>query len=482
MQNNISVIKQNNQFDLGKLPPQNIELEIAVLAGIMLESEAFIKICDILKPESFYKDQHQKIYSACLNLFSNNKPIDILTVIEILRSRDELEEVGGMVYVTSITDNISSASHIEFHARLVQQKYIQREFILFSSKINNLAYDDSVDVQDLIDFSEVELFNISKNNVKKEPKHIEVIVKEQLIEIEKLSQSDSEFTGLPTGFTTLDRILLGLQNKKLIILAGRPGQGKTSFMISLARNLALDFKKKVAIFSLEMGEDELFGKLLSAETGFSYAKLTSKITNEQDWQKIEYSSRKLEDSDIFIDDSAEITIFELRAKARRLKMKHDIDIVMVDYLQLMTGGNQLKGNREQEVSIISRNLKIMAKELDIPVLALSQLNRSVEQRPNKRPQLSDLRESGAIEQDSDIVAFIHRPEYYGFMEDENQLSTVNRVDIIISKHRGGKLADVSLKRTPNFSKIYDIEEENIQDIQPLEELENNNDIVPDLGF
>jgi len=480
MQKNVAIIKNNLDFDfMGKIPPQNIELETAVLAGIMLESEAFIKVCDILKPESFYKDEHQKIYSACLCLFLDNKPIDLLTVVEILRNRNEIDDIGGIIYITSLTQNIASASHIEFHARIVQQKFIQREFIRLSTEINNRSFDDSIDVQDLIDYSETELFNISNNNIKKEPKHIEVIGKEQLKQLEELSNNDNEFTGLPTGYVSLDRILCGLQKKKFIVIAGRPGMGKTSFMISLARNIAVDFKKKVSIFSLEMGEDEIWKKFISDITDIPYAKLNNKINNEN-WPQIEIASRKLEDSEIYIDDTASLTIFELRAKARRLKMKHNIDIIFIDYIQLLNGGKESKGNREQEISLISRNLKILTKELDIPVVALSQLNRTVESRPDKKPQLSDIRESGSIEQDADIVSFIYRPEYYGFMEDENNISTINMIDILIKKNRGGKTDNISFKRTPQFTRIYDPEDE-IKEIKPIECIQNN-DIQPDLAF
>lgn len=467
----------DNYQELGKLPPQSVQLEEAVLGAIMLESSAYIEICDIINPESFYKNENGLIFKAITDVYSKNKPIDFLTVIEQLKVNKELESVGGAVYLTNLTSNIGSASHIEYHARIIQQKFIQRELIRISFNILKEAYNELDDVSILINFAESELFGITQSNLKKEPKHIGEIGKEQLKLLCKINESDNEFIGIPTGLTSLDRIINGLQNKKLIVIAARPAMGKTSFIISLSRNIAIDFNKKVAIFSLEMGEDEIWNKLVSDITDIQYAKLSGgKI--DDNWPLVEHAQAKLEGSNIFVDDTAGITLFELRAKSRRLIMKHDIDIIFIDYLQLMSGDSKA-GNREQEISIISRGLKSLSKELNIPIVCLSQLNRGVEQRPDKKPQLSDLRESGAIEQDADIVAFIHRPEYYGFMEYEDGQSTINKVDILIRKHRGGKTGDVNLDRTPNFTKIYDKSSEYIQDIEPLND---NSDIQSNKMF
>lgn len=470
--------KSNNviQYDLGKLPPQAIQFEEAVLGAVMLEKEAIIEVIDILKPESFYKEEHQLIYKSVSRLFTANKAIDMLTVMEQLRADKELESVGGPAYLAQLTGGIGSASHVEEHARIIQQKFIQRELIRVSTEIQNRAFDESIDVQDLLDFSESEMLNISLGNVNKEPKHISDIGKDQLKIMEEISKSDNEFAGMPSGLTSLDRLTNGFQSKKLYIIAARPGQGKTTLALSIAKNMAIDFKKKVAFFSLEMGNDELWKKVISDITNIQYGKLSGKITTE--WKQIEYAQAQLENAGIYLDDTASISIFEMRAKARRLKMKRKIDIIFVDYLQLMSGGNE-RGNREQEISSISRGLKMMSKELDLPVICLSQLNRTVEQRPDKKPQLSDLRESGAIEQDADMVGFIYRPEYYGFVEDENQVSTRNRVDILIRKNRGGVTGDVSLLRTENFSRIYDGDYE---EIQPLPEFEDNGDMQPNEAF
>ncbi len=445
-------------YDLGKLPPQAIELEEAVLGGLMLEKDAVIEVIDILKPDSFYKEEHQRIFSAIINLFSHNKAIDLLTVTEQLRQDKELETVGGPASLTQLTNKIASAAHIEFHARLIQQKFIQRELIRVSTEIQNRAFDESVDVNDLLDFSEGELFNVAQGNIKKEAAKMSSLLKEAIQQIEEASKREDGLVGVPAGFTALDRMTNGWQPANLIILAARPAMGKTAFVLSMARNMAVDHKKGVAIFSLEMSSIELVNRLISSEAELPSSKIRTGQLNEEEWQQLEYRARRLEDAPIFIDDTPAISIFELRAKCRRLKRQHDIDIVVIDYLQLMTGPPESKGNREQEVSSISRALKGIAKELNIPIICLSQLNRSVESRPDKRPQLSDLRESGAIEQDADIVSFIHRPEYYGFTEDENQMSLRGVAEIILAKHRAGSIGDIRLRFQAEFTKFVELED------------------------
>lgn len=443
--------------ELGKIPPQSIDFEKAVLGAIMLESSAYIEICDIISPESFYVDAHAKIYSAIKSVYIANKPIDFLTVMEQLRIDKTLDHIGGVLFLTELTNSVGSASHIEFHARIIQQKFIQRELIRISTEVQSKAFEDVEDIATLLNFAESELFGITQGNLKKEPRLIGDIGKEQLKLLEDICNSEKEFTGIPTGISAIDRLINGLQKKKLIILAARPAMGKTTLVISLARNIAIDFNRNVGIFTLEMGEDEIWNKIISDITDIQYAKLIGGKINS-DWDKIEAAQKKLEDSKIFVDDTAGITLFELRAKARRLKMKHNIEIIFIDYLQLMSGDSK-SGNREQEISTISRGLKVMAKDLDIPIVCLSQLNRTVETRGDKKPQLSDLRESGAIEQDADIVGFIYRPEEYGIMSYEDGQSTLNKVDILFRKHRGGKTGDINLDRTPNFTKIYDKESE-----------------------
>jgi len=456
-------------IDTGKIPPQALDLEEAVLGAIMLEKDAILEVIDILKPESFYKDEHQKIFQVITDLTSANKAIDLLTVTEELRKNKLLEEIGGPAYITQLTSRVASAAHIEFHARIVAQKFIQRELIRVSSEIQVRAFDESTDVDDLLDFSEAELFEIGQGNIKKDTQKVNVLITEALRQIEEAGKRADSLIGIPSGFTRLDRMTNGWQKSDLVIVAARPSMGKTAFVLSMARNMAIEHNRSVAIFSLEMSSLQLVNRLIVAETELPSNRIRNGKLADFEWQQLEYKIKKLEESPIYIDDTPAISIFELRAKARRLKRQHNIDIIIIDYLQLMTGTPESKGNREQEVSNISRALKGIAKELDIPVIALSQLNRSVEIRTgNKRPQLSDLRESGAIEQDADMVMFIHRPEKYGLLDDENGNSLRGLAEIILAKHRNGPIGDIFLKFKEEFAKFTELEDGHLT---PLEELE-----------
>jgi replicative DNA helicase len=446
-------------IDLGKVPPQAIELEEAVLGAIMLEKDAILQIIDLLKPESFYKDEHQKIFQAIIDLTSSNRAIDLLTVTEELRKKKQLDEVGGPVYITQLTSRVASAAHVEYHGRIVAQKHIQRELIRVSSEIQSRAYDESTDVDDLLDFSEAELFIIAQGNIKKESQKVNVLIKEAILQMEEASKRADSLIGIPSGFTKLDGMTNGWQNSDLVIIAARPSMGKTAFVLTMARNMAVEHNRAVAIFSLEMASLQLVNRLIVAETELPSNRIRNGKLADFEWEQLDYKIKKLVDAPIFIDDTPAISIFELRAKARRLKRQHNVDILIIDYLQLMTGTPDTRGNREQEVSTISRSLKGIAKELNIPVIALSQLNRSVEIRSgNKRPQLSDLRESGAIEQDADMVMFIHRPEKYGMMEDENGNSLRGLAEIILAKHRNGPIGDVILRFKDEFAKFTEMEE------------------------
>ena len=458
-------IKKNNKtealnLEFGKLPPQAPELEEIVLGAIMLEKEAVITVIDILKPESFYNEAHQKIYKSIVDLSTEEKPIDILTVTEELRKRNQLEEVGGAFYITQLTGRVASAAHIEFHARIIAQKYIQRELIRISTEIQNRAFDDSIDVDDLLDYSENALFQVAEGNIKKDTVKIKGLVSEAIHQIEVASKREDHLSGVPSGYTKLDRMTSGWQKSDLVIIAARPSMGKTAFILSMTRNMAIEHKRPVAIFSLEMASLQLVNRLIVSETELPSDKIRNGRLQDYEWEQLDYKIKDLVEAPIFIDDTPAISIFELRAKCRRLKMKYDIQVVIIDYLQLMTASADLKGNREQEVSMISRALKGIAKELDIPVIALSQLNRSVEVRSgSKRPQLSDLRESGAIEQDADMVLFIHRPEKYGITEDEEGNSTIGLAEIILAKHRNGPIGDVTLRFRDEFAKFVDLEED-----------------------
>ena len=443
----------------GKLPPQAVDLEEAVLGALMLEKEAVNTAIDILQPKSFYKETHQKIFSVIQDLFQGSEPVDILTVTQELKKRGELDLVGGPYYITQLTNRVASAANIEFHARIISQKYIQRELIRISSEIITDAYDETTDVFSLLDKAEASLFSVAEGNIRKSYQSMSDLIRESIDQIEKAKNQESGVIGVPSGFTSLDRVTSGWQPSDLVIIAARPAMGKTSYVLSLARNAAVDFGMPVAFFSLEMSSVQLVTRLVSAESEISSEKLRSGNLRADEIQQIHTKIDGLAEAPIFIDDTAGLSVFELRAKARRLKAQHDIQLLIIDYLQLMSGSGDTKGNREQEISMISRSLKSIAKELSIPVLALSQLSRAVETRGgDKIPQLSDLRESGSIEQDADMVQFIHRAEYYGLTEDEDGNSTQGMATIIIAKHRNGSVEDVKLKFVNQLAKFQDFEQ------------------------
>jgi replicative DNA helicase len=456
--------KTNSQFNIdqinaqyGKLPPQAVDVEEAVLGALMLERDAYITVADIIDTPSFYKEEHQKIFDAIKKLSGKEKPVDLLMVTQELKDREQLDEIGGPGYITQLTRRVASAAHTEFHARIIAQKFIQRELIRVSSEIQTKSYDDTIDVDDLIDFSESSLFKVAEGNIKKETRPIKPVLIEAIHQIEKARNQKDGLSGVPSGFTSLDRITSGWQRTDLIIIAARPAMGKTAFVLSMARNIAVDHNRPVAIFSLEMSSIQLVNRLISAETELGAEKIKTGRLEEYEWQQLNQRIKALDNAPLFIDDTPALSIFELRAKCRRLKMQYKIEIIIVDYLQLMTAGTDTRGSREQEVSMISRSLKAIAKELDVPIIALSQLNRSVESREGKRPQLSDLRESGAIEQDADIVTFIHRPEYFGITEDDSGNSLLGVAEIIIAKHRNGATADVHLRFKKELAKFMDLE-------------------------
>lgn len=444
-------------MDHGKLPPQSIELEEAVLGALMLEKDALTAVIDILNPESFYKDTHKKIYEAIRRLFQRSEPIDILTVANELKKSGDLEIIGGAFYITQLTNRVASSANIEYHARIILQKHIQRELIRISSETIKDAFEDTTDVLNLLDKVEKNLFQIAEGNIRRNYESMTNLIQKAVKQIEAARTHEGGVTGIPSGFIELDRVTAGWQKSDLIIIAARPGMGKTAFVVSLARNSAVQFKKSIAIFSLEMSSVQLVNRLISSETELPAEKLKKGQLANHEWEQLNSKISKLAEASIFIDDTPALSIFELRAKCRRLKSQHNIDLIIIDYLQLMsTSGENKGGNREQEISSISRSLKSIAKELDIPVIALSQLSRAVESRGgDKRPQLSDLRESGAIEQDADMVMFIYRPEYYGLSVDENGNSTSGMAEIIISKHRNGSLKTVPLRFIDKFAKFVD---------------------------
>lgn len=448
----------------GKIPPQAIELEEAVLGALMLEQDALTTVIDILKPGTFYKEAHQRIFSAIHDLFAKSEPIDILTVTNELKNAGELELVGGPFYITQLTNRIASSANIEYHARILTQKYIQRELIRVSTEIIKDSYDDTTDVFNLLDKAEQNLFEVGERNLRRGSEEITLLLGQAIKQIEEAGKNEGGLSGIGSGFTELDRITSGWQRSELIIIAARPGMGKTALVLSMARNIAIDFKKTVAVFSLEMSSLQLVTRLISSETELPAEKLKKGKLEPYEWEQLNAKISKLTDANLIIDDTPALTIFELRAKCRRLKQRPGgIDLVVIDYIQLMAGSGDNKGNREQEISTISRSLKSLAKELDVPIICLSQLNRSVETRGgSKRPILSDLRESGAIEQDADMVLFIYRPEYYKLDEDEEGNSTKGKAELIIAKHRNGSLGNIRLKFIDKFAKFADIETDDFE--------------------
>jgi len=450
-----------SNYVFGKVQPQALPLEEAVLGALMLDREALPMVMDILRPESFYLEAHQHIYRAIVKLFERSNPVDLLTVTEELRKSGDLDKVGGGYYLVELSHRVASAANIEYHARIIAQKHIQRELISVSTRTIRDAYEDTTDVFNLLDDAEKGLFAITQNNLSRSFESMGTLSSRVLKQIEELSGKTDGLTGVPTGFTDLDRLTSGWQPSDLVIIAARPGMGKTSLLLAMALNAAKDFGKPVAMFSLEMASTQLVQRLISMEAEIPGSKMRNGKLEDWEWQLLQTTVERLNSVPIFIDDTPAINIFELRAKCRRLKMQHDIKMVIIDYLQLMTGAseNNRNANREQEIAGISRALKSLAKELNIPVIALSQLSRAVEVRGgSKRPQLSDLRESGAIEQDADIVSFIYRPEYYQILEDENGQSLKGIAEFIVAKHRHGALDTVKLKFTDTFAKFGNLDD------------------------
>ena len=444
----------------GRIPPQALELEEAVLGAMLIDKKGVDEVIDILQPDAFYKTAHQKIFEAIFQLFQDSQPVDLLTVSSELRKKGKLETVGGEFYLVQLSQRVASSAHIEFHARIILQKFIQRSLIKISNEIIESSYKESTDVFDLLDEAESKLYDITQGNIKKSSESAQSLVIEAKKRIEEISKRDG-LSGVSTGFEKLDKLTSGWQPSDLIIIASRPGMGKTALTLSMARNIAVTKQIPVAFFSLEMSSVQLITRLISAETGLSSEKLRTGKLADHEWQQLNVKVTDLEKAPLFIDDTPSLSIFDLRAKARRLSSQHGIKLIVVDYLQLMTAGTSTKsGNREQEISTISRNLKALAKELNIPVIALSQLSRAVETRGGtKRPMLSDLRESGAIEQDVDIVSLIYRPEYYNIDEwdDDERSPSEGQAELIVAKHRNGGLDNIRLKFIGHLGKFEDLD-------------------------
>ncbi|WP_185856492.1 replicative DNA helicase, partial [Blattabacterium cuenoti] len=451
----------------GKIPPQALDLEYAIIGAMMIDKKGLDEIIDILFPEVFYKKEHQEIFCAIQKLYHHSKPVDIYTVSNQLRKDGKLEFIGGEIYLIELTQKVISSAHIEYHSRIVQQKFILRKLISISSKIIENCYDERTDVFELLDQSESKIFEINQKYLRsKKYESSQTLIAKAIERIKKIGENKNGLSGISSGFYKMDKVTSGWQNSDLIILASRPGMGKTTFMLSMVRNIVIEQKIPVVIFSLEMSSIQLITRLISSESGISSDKLKKSYFSDLDWKQLFMKTKKLKEAPLFIDDSPSLSIFSLRAKCRRLISQNGIKLILIDYMQLMGGwynhGYSRFINREQEISIISRSLKSIAKELDIPIIALSQLSRAVETRGgSKRPLLSDLRESGAIEQDADIVLFIYRPEYYGFNTwdtDESDSSCIGQAEIIIAKHRNGVLDKFRVKFISTQSKFMDFEE------------------------
>lgn len=480
MPNYKSTIPQNAiPIEIGKMPPQAIELEEAILGAIMLEKDAILKAVEYLKPESFYKDSHQKIFQAIIELNDKRDPIDILTVTERLKVSKLLDEVGGPYYVAGLTQRISNAANIEYHSMIVADKFMKRELIRISSEIQNSAFDESTDVADIIEFNNSELIKLTQST-QGEVRHIKDVVGENLKQIEAISKEKKQFNGIPSGLVNLDKFTCGWQNQDLIIIAARPSMGKTAFALHIAKEAA-KFKHDILLFSLEMSNNAIGNRVISSETGYTNMQLkTGRVDN---WNKLEKCLRFCEDINIWMSDISYLTISKIRSIAYTYKSKHNIGLIVVDYLQLMAGKEDVRKNREQEIADISRNLKILAKELNIPVIALSQLNRDVERRSgDKRPMLADLRESGAIEQDADVIMFLYCPEKYGILEDEKGNSTIGLTEVIIEKQRNGAIGTAKVYHNECKSRYFDNpgDKDNIPSLD--EPVNINKTIEPNHGF
>ena len=457
--------------DLGRQQPQATDFEEAVLGACLIEKDAFPRVADILKPESFYDSKHKLIFDAIRSLAIENQPVDILTVTEQLKRRGDLDEIGGPYYIAELSQRVMSSAHIEYHAKIIAQKALARDIITYASRLLEDAFDSSQDIDELMQTAEGQLFELSKNNIKKDFTQIDPVLNEAYKKMEEAAANPDGISGISTGFDRLDAITNGWQNSDLIIIAARPAMGKTAFVLSMARNIAITNRIPVAMFSLEMANVQLVNRLIVNVCEIKGETVRSGQLAPYEWKQLDEKINEMYGAPLYIDDTPQLSVFELRTKARRLVREHGVRLILIDYLQLMNASGMSYNNRQEEVSTISRSLKGLAKELNIPIIALSQLNRGIENRiagaddqhkDTHRPQLSDLRESGAIEQDADMVCMIHRPEYYGLKQDSYGRSLKDVAEIIIAKHRNGKTGDVRLRFIGDYAKFA-----NIEDAAPL---------------
>ncbi len=454
----------------GHLQPQALEIEKAVLGALMIDKDAYAVVCETLRPESFYEPRNQMVYQAIMELSMAERPVDILTVTEQLAKNGQLEEVGGPGYVMELSSRVASSANIEYHANIIAQKSLARQLISFASMIETKAFDETIDVEDLMQEAEGSLFELSQRNMKKDYTAIDPVIAQAVKTIQNAAKNTDGLTGVSTGYYKLDDITSGWQASDLVIIAGRPAMGKTSFALSMAKNIAADMREPMAFFSLEMSNVQLVNRLISNACEIQGSKILNGQLQRDEWERLDKRINNLLGAPLYIDDTPGLSVFELRTKARRLVREHGVKLIMIDYLQLMNANGMRFSSRQEEVSTISRSLKGLAKELNIPILALSQLNRGVESREGlegKRPQLSDLRESGAIEQDADMVIFVHRPEYYHIYQDDNGRDLHGMAQIIIAKHRKGATGDVLLTFRGEYTRFENPEDKNLGNRAPM---------------
>ncbi len=449
--------QQSLELAYGHVMPQAPEVEKAVLGALMIDKDAYLEVCDLLRPESFYEPRNQMVYEAIMKLSIEESPVDVLTVTDKLGKMGKLEDVGGPGYIAELSSRVASSANIEYHANVVAEKYLSRQMIHYVGEVGKKTFDETYPIKDVVNDAQAKLFELSQKNMKKDYSVLAPILERAVKSVQDAHSNTGGVTGIPTGFYKLDDITCGWQKSDLVIIAGRPAMGKTAFALSLAKNIAADQKIPMAFFSLEMSSEQLANRLMANAFEIDGKKLMSGQLDREDWNRLDKGMNNLVDAPLYIDDTEGLSVMELRTKARRLVNEHHVQLIMVDYLQLMTASGMRYNSRQEEVSLISRSLKGLAKELDIPVLALSQLNRGVEGRDGaegKRPMLSDLRESGAIEQDADMVVFLHRPEYYGIMmSDDGTKDYRGMAEVIIAKHRKGAVGIKLLKFRGEYTRF-----------------------------
>ena len=439
-------------MDLGKIPPHDLEAEQAVLGSMLTDKDAVISAIEKLKVDSFYRDDNKIIYESILNLYNRAEPIDIITVKDELSSLGKFEQVGGLEYIASLPDKVPTTANVEKYIKIVEEKAVLRNLIKTANEIIELGYDPTEEVDHIMDSAEKKIFDIMQDKSQKGYTPIKDVLVDSFTQLEELYNRKQHITGVPTGFTELDYKTAGLHPSDLVLIAARPAMGKSAFALNIAANAALKANVPVVVFSLEMSKEQMVNRILCSEAMVDSNKVRTGKLDEEDWEKLAGSIGPLSEAEIYIDDTPGISVMEIRAKCRKLKLEKNIGLVVIDYLQLVQGTNKRGGSREQEISEISRSLKMLAKEIGVPVIALSQLSRAVEQRPDHRPMLSDLRESGAIEQDADIVMFLYRDDYYNQESEKKDIA-----EVIIAKHRGGSTGTVELLWLGNYTKFVNLE-------------------------